>query len=68
MLLVCAADRVARHRVTVRVADLSIAEIIRLTLRAAIAAHGHPAGIDDCPTLFTLMADDGRQHAQRDVR
>ena len=51
-----------------RVTYLAIAEIIHLTLRPAITAHGHPAGIDDCPTLLSLMPDDGRQHAKRDIR
>jgi molybdopterin-guanine dinucleotide biosynthesis protein A len=39
-----------------------------LLLRAAVAAHRHPARIDDRPALLGLVADDGGEHAQRDVR
>src|SRR5262245_14451116 len=63
MLLVGAAHDVIAERVAVFGAHEPIAEVVLLALCAAIAAHRHPARVDDRPTLFFLMADDGRQYA-----
>jgi hypothetical protein len=46
---------------------IAVAVIDRLVLRAAVAAHGHPAGVHQHPALVGLVADDGGEHAQRDL-
>ena len=54
-------------RIAVRVAHGAVAIVDLLSLRSAVAAHGHPAGIDDGPAFLGLVPDDGRQHRQRDI-
>src|SRR5690606_18108460 len=39
-------------------------EVALLLLRAAVAAHRHPARIHDPPALVTLVSDAGSQHGQ----
>ncbi|KAG0923047.1 hypothetical protein G6F32_014418 [Rhizopus arrhizus] len=51
----------------VDVAHQAIQLIHRLLGRAAVARHGHPAGVNKDPALVGLMADDGRQHGGGDV-
>src|SRR5690606_38067767 len=66
VLLVGAVHDVAGNGRAVFRAGLAVAEVLLLRLRAAVAAHGHPAGIHDRPALVGLVADHGGQHRQRD--
>src|ERR1700754_2285621 len=63
MLLIGAAHNVVAKHLARFGAYEPIAEVVLLALRAAIAAHCHPARVDNRPTLFFLVTDDGGQHA-----
>ena len=65
VLLIRTAQHISRHDTAVDATYLSVAEIAFLLLRATVAAHGHPAGVDDGPALVGLMPDHGREHTQR---
>jgi len=67
VFLVGVADRVAFERGAVEGADLSVAEVAALFLRPAVATQCHPAGIDDGPALFRLVADHRGQNGEGDV-
>ena len=67
MLLVGARQHEAFDHIAIRIAHGAIAIVDFLPLRSAVAAHGHPARIDNDPALLRLMPDDGGQHRQRDI-
>src|SRR5262245_37023387 len=60
VLLVCAREQEAVGHLAVDVAHDAVAKIALLPLRSAVAAHGHPPGVDDRPAFLGLVTDDGR--------
>lgn len=67
VLLIGVTDRVAGERCAVEVAYLTMAKVARLFLRPAVPAQRHPAGVDDGPAFFRLVADDRGQDGQGDL-
>src|ERR1700732_5191537 len=67
MLLIGADKNEIFQRLTVDVAYYAIALIDSLLGGSAVARHGHPAGIDNGPSLFVLMADHRGQPGQGEV-
>src|SRR3954464_7422006 len=67
VLLVGVAHDEAVDRTTLRVAHRAVAVVHALALGATVAAHRHPAGVDDRPALVGLMADDGGEHREREL-
>jgi hypothetical protein len=67
MLLVRPGQHEPIDQIAIHIAHGAVSIVDLLSLRAAVAAHGHPAGIDDRPALFGLVPDDGGQHRQCDV-
>jgi hypothetical protein len=57
----------ARDRIAREIADNAIALIHGEPCGAAIARHGHPAGIDQDPALVVLVADHACENRDRNV-
>ncbi len=67
VLLVRARHQVIGQHLALLRAHQPVAEVARLFLRAAVAAHRHPARVHDGPSFVFLVADHRGQHAQGDI-
>jgi hypothetical protein len=67
MLLIGAVEDAVGERLIVLGTHQPVAEVALLFLSSAIAAHGHPSGIGDHPSLFVLVTDHRGQDRKREV-